>query len=1352
MKTAGLMMTTLMASAMGAVTNVVVNDVVTCNADTDCRQHGDTTATCATTGKCTCTAGGNHAVYGTGNNALNLCRPNTNPPANPKVTLYYLLRNIDATNKAVNCDNAGTFTAPYDTLIKGQATTTKGFETVEIVHLCHKSTAGVHTLRTSIKTQVSITNLVSATATTSDPFKTLISDINTALGASTNTALASVGTIDSAETIASTGLGRFCDTTLTHVTAPFVAAPTTTKANNQCKAVSCAKGYSFDKAAATPTCSGPGAFASSNILTCGTATDCAKYGQTGACDATTKKCTAAGTTCVHFSVGTNTLAQCNEAAAPAATDKITLYYILRHGTMTGDSTKAVDCTKESEFTTPYDALIKTAAGFSATELTTVSIVHHCTGTSTLATSIKFEVTVSDLLTNTNSKYSEIANNINDALIQSTDAKLKAVGAVSTVKVGSSEAYTGLCPASGTGEAMQVPMGTNELSTVAGTRDCQAVECSTGYFLSDDEVCTNYVVFENLKTCNTDADCQQHGDSAATCDAQSGKCTCSAGSNHFGAGTANVLGLCRPDTGAPANPKVTLYYAIVNTNYFTRYIRCRDVDVETFTAPYNALINGEATAAAGFGTLEIVHLCHRGGNPNDDLFTSIKTEVDIDKLISTTEATSDPIRKLVHNIKTKLEASTDRALLRVGTVDYSSGYTESGMAQYCHPRFVGQEVLFNALQSCKAVSCPAGYSFDKSAKDPECLQPHSHPMIVTFDVSGELNDIGAERSEFTYAVKSSLGSSTATCDRICLTSSGTSTCWTCEEAASATTAARSGSVLAKQRYTMYYSAEPRTNDPSVVRLPLERILSGQNHDGWLLQGSLMHRNINYHANSVTAALQLLLTPSRSILTCNTATDCQKYGQSGACDANTKQCTAAGTTCVHFSANGNTLAQCNEAAAPSATDKITLYYILRHGTMTGDSTKAVDCTKESEFTTPYNTLIQTAVGFSTAEEESLSIVHHCTGASTMVTSIKVEVLIVDLLTDTDSKYSGLAKKVNDALTQSTDANLKAVGAVESVKVGSSEAYAGLCPASGAGEAMKVPMGTDELSRAPCFCDCQAVECSTGYFLSDDEVCTNYVVFENLKTCNTDADCQQHGDSAATCDAQSGKCTCSAGSNHFGAGTANVLGLCRPDTGAPANPKVTLYCTANTPPPTPNTGTSASAIAVTFDVTGELSTIGSGRTDITGTVASALGSTTATTVCNRVCLTSSGTGTCWTCEEASAAAARSGSVLAAQRYTMHYTGVTALSTSLAMSSLERLLATYFDQTAGISYHANTVTTVYYNTDSDDGLSGGAIAGIVIGCVVFVVIVVVLIYCLCCKKAPESDAASSSSSDKKAGAPDEA
>eukprot|EP01060_Flectonema_neradi_P036960 TRINITY_DN72_c0_g1_i5.p1 TRINITY_DN72_c0_g1~~TRINITY_DN72_c0_g1_i5.p1 ORF type:complete len:623 (+),score=111.04 TRINITY_DN72_c0_g1_i5:110-1978(+) len=489
MKTAGLMMTTLMASAMGAVTNVVVNDVVTCNADTDCRQHGDTTATCATTGKCTCTAGGNHAVYGTGNNALNLCRPNTNPPANPKVTLYYLLRNIDATNKAVNCDNAGTFTAPYDTLIKGQATTTKGFETVEIVHLCHKSTAGVHTLRTSIKTQVSITNLVSATATTSDPFKTLISDINTALGASTNTALASVGTIDSAETIASTGLGRFCDTTLTHVTAPFVAAPTTTKANNQCKAVSCAKGYSFDKAAATPTCSGPGAFASSNILTCGTATDCAKYGQTGACDATTKKCTAAGTTCVHFSVGTNTLAQCNEAAAPAATDKITLYYILRHGTMTGDSTKAVDCTKESEFTTPYDALIKTAAGFSATELTTVSIVHHCTGTSTLATSIKFEVTVSDLLTNTNSKYSEIANNINDALIQSTDAKLKAVGAVSTVKVGSSEAYTGLCPASGTGEAMQVPMGTNELSTVAGTRDCQAVECSTGYFLSDAEVCT-----------------------------------------------------------------------------------------------------------------------------------------------------------------------------------------------------------------------------------------------------------------------------------------------------------------------------------------------------------------------------------------------------------------------------------------------------------------------------------------------------------------------------------------------------------------------------------------------------------------------------------------------------------------------------------------------------------------------------------------------------------------------------------------------------------------------------------------------------------------------------------------------
>ena len=162
------------------------------------------------------------------------------------------------------------------------------------------------------------------------------------------------------------------------------------------------------------------------------------------------------------------------------------------------------------------------------------------------------------------------------------------------------------------------------------------------------------------------------------------------------------------------------------------------------------------------------------------------------------------------------------------------------------------------------------------------------------------------------------------------------------------------------------------------------------------------------------------------------------------------------------------------------------------------------------------------------------------------------------------------------------------------------------------------------------------------------------------------------------------------------------------------------------------------VSFDTTGELATIVGQLNLIIGTTAAAIGSNNVT--CDQICPSS---GTCMTCE-AARTATREAKTLAADTYTIKLSGDTSKSPADVVTDFKNSITSLFTNfvRSGIqlsldeSSVAVTVSAVKDNGNDDDELSGGAIAGIVIGCVAFVVIVVVLVYCFCCKTDSDEDA----------------
>eukprot|EP01060_Flectonema_neradi_P020351 TRINITY_DN2787_c2_g2_i1.p1 TRINITY_DN2787_c2_g2~~TRINITY_DN2787_c2_g2_i1.p1 ORF type:complete len:873 (+),score=203.64 TRINITY_DN2787_c2_g2_i1:46-2664(+) len=773
MKTASLMMTALLAPSMGAL-NIVPGDVTTCSVNEDCRTFdsvGDCTTATGLCGSCT-------GLFTAGANTLNLC--NDAGTTDPKITVYYALRSIADGAKAINCD--ADFTAAYDTKIKEVTdalfTTAAERSTVEIVHLCHKPTTGVHTLHTSIKMEVVISSFLSQAA-----FTTVATDINTKLAAATG--LDAVGKVESALAFRDKSLANYCTQT-NGVFVPFFAALTDT--DKLCKSVSCDSGYSFDKSVLAPVCVGPGSVATNMIATCGSNSDCTGTG-TAACstDFVCSNC--------NIQSGGNTLNKCG-----STTDSITLHYVLTHGTMTGDATKAVDCTKEATFSAPYETLVKTVDA-------AASVVSICKNNK-LRSVITLTGTVAEVLT-ANSKYITLATKVNDLLIKSTDADLKAVGAIESVHVGTDESFIHLCPNSRE-TTLKAPLSYANYKHETNDKECAVVKCLTDYTLTTSNTCSyklSPLVTSDILTCGVNADCEV---ADTLCNnnylCASGAATC----NHY-VSSGNTLNLCNSATGI-TDQTTTLYFVL---NHQDR-LPSRVVDCDNFdSAAYDTLLTGDGVLKGKVTTAELssmsqYHTCLKSG-ATSKLTTVIKVEVRISNLLGTTS-----YRTMAENINYLLATTTVAALKYVGEVATVHAATAEAFSKLC-PAAGGESVVipfsathFKSLdketRDCRVITCSDGYRLSSTSCVTTSTDPPTTPVPgtaasaaeVSFDVTGELSEIGKQSDSILATANTALATTDMTCREICPTTGG-GACTTCQAAKALS---RESSILAAGRYKMW----------------------------------------------------------------------------------------------------------------------------------------------------------------------------------------------------------------------------------------------------------------------------------------------------------------------------------------------------------------------------------------------------------------------------------------------------------------------------------------------------------------------------------------------------------------------
>ena len=763
MKSVAILLAAVFAPVSGVLSTLNTAEILTCGTNTDCFVGTTSNAEeCLANLKCKVEANiCEHFVLNS--NSFPRCRK-ASEDGNTVVTLYQSLKTTGQ-----NCDLAKS--EEFKNKIKNDATLLKDITHTTVV-LCANNIR-----RTSIKVDVKLQDLLGTDAR----YRDLGRNIESAVDSDANLKDA-IGTFDRLNAGLSEGLKGACSLSAGEsLRVPFGNPLSTTVADRECRVVECQSGYSFDAADATA-CRGPGQVQTDTITTCGTTSDC-------------QGCTNQFVCGCDLSANGNTIKSCG-----TLNDRISLHYVLTHGAMIGDSSKQVDCTKILEFETPLIELIKSV------EQTAKAVVI-CNNNKLSSVVTLSADRISDVLA-ASSRFIQLALNVNQKLIEGTNTRLKAAGAVINAHVGTDLSFHHLCP-NIVVTSLRAPLSYENHLHATSDRECATVNCATDYELTSSGICSfkvSALTPSEIVTCGSTTDC---GVSDVRCNNYQCSSTSTATCNHY-ASNGKTFALCNSAT-VVTDQTTTLLFVLNHRSLLpTKIVDCSKFDESAYDTLLrsDSVLKGKVTDAE-FATLETFHNCVTTGT-RQELKTVVKIEARINNLLTATVYTN-----LGANINTALAISTDDKLKPVGEVFTSFAGTEEAFNSLC-PLGGGQSISvpFSSenyksadvnFRDCKAIKCISGFSL----VSPNCLPAGNDsprdPIVngdtdISFDVTGELATIGKQSDKFVQSTNTALATSDARCREICLLSGFG--CLTCDAAKALI---REPTTLAVNRYKVKLSA-------------------------------------------------------------------------------------------------------------------------------------------------------------------------------------------------------------------------------------------------------------------------------------------------------------------------------------------------------------------------------------------------------------------------------------------------------------------------------------------------------------------------------------------------------------------
>eukprot|EP01060_Flectonema_neradi_P012603 TRINITY_DN1937_c0_g1_i1.p1 TRINITY_DN1937_c0_g1~~TRINITY_DN1937_c0_g1_i1.p1 ORF type:complete len:537 (+),score=119.63 TRINITY_DN1937_c0_g1_i1:69-1613(+) len=251
---------------------------------------------------------------------------------------------------------------------------------------------------------------------------------------------------------------------------------------------------------------------------------------------------------------------------------------------------------------------------------------------------------------------------------------------------------------------------------------------------------------------------------------------------------------------------------------------------------------------------------------------------------------------------------------------------------------------------------------------------------------------------------------------------------------------------------------------------------------------------------------------NVKTCSANDDCGIYvdpvSTNNVCTTTTNFC----TTCNSGNLDAN-FKQCFPADATTADAvQVKVLYTFEH-------TGTVDCTKYTLFREEFRTQVVNQLnGKATVRE----IVHLCaTGTNTLRTSVRLQLQKANLgLTEILDFGKNLDTNV---LTATAPVPLSYMGTLLSASM-IGEQYKPCTAASNAAYTAEFPSG-----------NCYPIECSAGYTLKIAEAnprCLPSTAADasSVRVCSDNSNCMQFGDNRATCNVASARCSCSNGNAHY------------------------------------------------------------------------------------------------------------------------------------------------------------------------------------------------------------------------------